>query len=49
MIGFFFILIGVAAHLFSVRGSLYLVGAGTVVTGWSGRDWVYEEKQRGDM
>ena len=49
MIGFFLILIGVAAHLFSVRGSLYLVGAGIVVASWSGRVWVYEEKQRGDM
>ena len=48
MIGFFLILIGVAAYLLSVRGSLYLVGAGIVVAGWSGRVWVYEEKQRGD-
>ena len=48
MIGFILILIGVAAYLFSVRGALYLVGAGIVVAGWSGRVWMYEEKQRGD-
>ena len=48
MIGFFLILIGVAAYLLSVRGALYLVGAGIVVAGWSGRVWMYEEKQRGD-
>lgn len=48
MIGFFLILIGVAAYLFSMRGSLYLVGIGIVVAGWSGRVWMYEEKQKGD-
>ncbi len=48
MIGFFIILIGVAAYLFSIRGSLYLVGAGGVLAGWSGRVWMYEEKQKGD-
>ena len=49
MIGSFLILIGVAAYLFSIRGALYLVGAGIAVAGWSGRVWVYEEKQKGDM
>jgi len=48
MIGSFLILIGVVAYLFSIRGSLYLVSAGIVVAGWSGRVWMYEEKQRVD-
>lgn len=41
MIGFFLIIIGIAAYLFSISGSLYLIGAGVIVAGWSGRVWVY--------
>jgi hypothetical protein len=46
MIGFFLILTGVAVNLLSIRYSLYLIGAGFVVAGWSGRVWMYEEKQK---
>jgi hypothetical protein len=46
MIGFFLILTGIVAYLFFISGSLYLVGAGVIVAGWSGRVWVYEEKQK---
>jgi len=46
MIGFFLIIIGVAANLFSMSVSLYLVGIGLTLAGWSGRVWMYEEKQK---
>jgi hypothetical protein len=46
MIGFFLILTGVASYLFSIRNSLYFIGAGVIVAGWSGRVWVYEERQK---
>ncbi len=46
MIGFFLILTGIAAYLFSIKYSLFLVGAGVIVAGWSGRVWMYEEKQK---
>jgi hypothetical protein len=46
MIGFFLIIIGLAAYLFSMSGSVYIIGVGVVVAGWSGRVWAYEERHK---
>ena len=46
MIGFFLIIIGLAAYLFSMSVSVYIIGVGVVLAGWSGRVWVYEERHK---
>lgn len=51
MIGMAAVLCGIVTYLVSSlstlkTGVLYAIGTGLILAGWSGRIWVYEEKQK---